>query len=471
MFIGHNEAPDIVVLENLTNLKRLDIRSNEISDISILENLTDLERLFFKDNEISDISVLENLKNLQQLYFRSNEVSDISVLKNLLNLEVLRFNHNKVSDISVLENLNNLERLDFSNNEVSDISSLVKNDGFGTGDEIWMQNNYLDLTDDSEDMDDINVLIDRGVDVNYEPQNEPEETEYKLIIENEGEGTTNPAEGSHNYNEDETVNILASPDQGWEFSHWEGEVADPNSADTTITMNEDKTIIAYFVEEETEPIEPVAMVLVEAGSKNGLTVDEDFYINKNHVTQELFQEIMGYNPSNFDGNPDNPVENLDWYEAAEFCNKLSAEMGLDKYYEITHTIGGGITVDENPEADGYRLPEKNEHEFAARGGEDGKSTIFAGSNTLDDVGWYDDNTDTPRRVGQKQSNELNLYDMSGNLFDWTNTRTINIRGEDTSKIRGGSWSSTSDFCQVNYSEDVRQSLQADNVGFRIARNP
>ena len=193
LYFSHNEVSDISVLENLTNLERLLFSNNQILDISVLENLTKLVRLYFGNNGVSnisilenltnlefllfsnngvlDISVLENLTNLQWLYFYGNEVSDIRVLENLTNLVRLYFGGNEVSDIKVLENLTNLEQLSFQKNQISNISSLVENDGLGKGDEINMSYNYLDLNPGSKDMDNINNLIDRGVVVEYKPQN------------------------------------------------------------------------------------------------------------------------------------------------------------------------------------------------------------------------------------------------------------------------------------------------------------
>jgi len=92
-------------------------------------------------------------------------------LANLKNIEFLNIQHNVIDDVSALSNLTNLKTLWFNGNEVKDISSLVENDGLGEGDEINMMNNYLDLSESSKDMNNINTLIDRGVEVEYVPQN------------------------------------------------------------------------------------------------------------------------------------------------------------------------------------------------------------------------------------------------------------------------------------------------------------
>ena len=166
-----NEISNISILADLTNLRMLSIWDNQISNISILADLTNLTSLSFSGNQVSDISPLSNLTNLQALYFTKNNVTDISPVSNLTNLKWFRFNDNRVSDISPVSNLTNLEWLIFNDNQVSDISPLVNNSGIDSGDEVDMRYNELDLTEGSEDMDNINNLIDRGVNVEYEPQN------------------------------------------------------------------------------------------------------------------------------------------------------------------------------------------------------------------------------------------------------------------------------------------------------------
>lgn len=167
---GGNKFDDLTPIENLIDLEILTLHFSNVSDISILENFTYLKELNFSFTEVSDISPLESLTNLESLIFDSTEVSDISSLGNLTNLKKLWFQRNEVSDISCLADLTNLEELWFWDNEVSDISPLVENDGFGAGDTINMRENQLSLTESSEDMNNIQELIDRGVNVWYEPQ-------------------------------------------------------------------------------------------------------------------------------------------------------------------------------------------------------------------------------------------------------------------------------------------------------------
>lgn len=142
---------------------------------------------------------------------------------------------------------------------------------------------------------------------------------------------------------------------------------------------------------------------------------EDFYIGKYQVTQEQWFEL-------FKGLPEKiyhraaklPITEVSWYEAVNYCNALSLSKGVEPYYGINK-----FDVQSNGNAGGYRLPSEAEWEFAARGGLKSKGFLYSGSNSIDEVAWYVSNSHRQiHSVGLKKPNELGIYDMSGNVYEY-----------------------------------------------------
>jgi formylglycine-generating enzyme required for sulfatase activity len=181
-----------------------------------------------------------------------------------------------------------------------------------------------------------------------------------------------------------------------------------------------------------QPIFP-KMVLVEPGtflmgSDQGhhyqqpvhkVTLTKPFHIGIYALTYEEFgrykDDIGDYYPD--DDDPEKltlPVSAVDWIEAVEYCNWLSEKAGLTSCY-----TGKGKVTKCDFSADGYRLPTEAEWEYAARGGHKSRGYLYSGSDDPDEVGWYADNSGgNAHPVGQKAPNELGLYDMSGNRWEW-----------------------------------------------------
>lgn len=184
---------------------------------------------------------------------------------------------------------------------------------------------------------------------------------------------------------------------------------------------------------------------------------DDFYLGRYEVTIEQWLQVMGYNPSEFKHAGQYPVDSISWQEATTFAEVLSAKNG------------------------GYRLPTEAEWEYAARSG--GKKQKFSGGDNVAEVAWHEDNAgDGPHPIGQKQPNELGLYDMSGNLYEWCFDRyvsdyyqqspTQNPTGTSSGNARtrrGGSWSSEISYQRTSYrAEENEISYRHWNTGFRLA---
>lgn len=215
----------------------------------------------------------------------------------------------------------------------------------------------------------------------------------------------------------------------------------------------------------TKTIDSKQMVFVEGGnfymgctSEQGSDCDDDeknvrlvsvsnFYIAKYEVTQALWASVMDSEPAEFKGK-NNPVDNVSWLEVLDFCNKLSMKEGLTPVYRFSN---GQYSCDFS--ADGYRLPTEAEWEFAARGGKLSSSNKYSGDFDVNAVSWYGGNSDNKTHsVGEKKPNELGIYDMSGNVWewcwDWYNKKYPDYDQTDpygpdkgiSRTLRGGAWS-------------------------------
>ena len=222
-----------------------------------------------------------------------------------------------------------------------------------------------------------------------------------------------------------------------------------------------------------------SMVLVKAGSftmgataEQGITCEpdekpthrvaltRDYYMGEHEVTQELYEAVMGNNPSHFNG-AHLPVEQVDWDDAQAFCTRLS-------------TLTGRI----------FRLPTEAEWEYAARGGHlASQQTKYAGSNDINVVAWYKKNSEkASHAVGTMSANALGLYDMSGNVGEWCSdwygdygsAAQTDPTGPSSGSYRvsrGGGWGSSAQDCRVSHRSVVTPSLRGKGLGFRLVCVP
>ena len=181
----------------------------------------------------------------------------------------------------------------------------------------------------------------------------------------------------------------------------------------------------------------------------------DYYIGETEVTQALWQAVMGSNPSSIKGNS-NPVEFVFWNDCQKFIRKLNSLTGRT-----------------------FRLPTEAEWEFAARGGNESKGYKYSGSNSIDNVVWYDGNSSA---VKTKSPNELGIYDMSGNVYEWcqdwygsysSNAQT-NPKGPSNGSdrvLRGGSWDYNARHCRVSDRNHCSPRYSCSNYGLRLVLVP
>lgn len=183
---------------------------------------------------------------------------------------------------------------------------------------------------------------------------------------------------------------------------------------------------------------------IECAFVNGNGKIKDFYIGIYEVTQAQYLKIMGDNPSFFKG--DNlPVERVTWFNAADFCRKA-----------------------------GGRLPTETEWEFAAGGGNKSNNYEYGGSNDINAVAWFWNNIPSrhsgsagygTQSVGTKQPNELGIYDCSGNVWEWTDSKM----DSDSSAfaVRGGCWYSDTEDCRISNRIGNLPLESGNRLGFRI----
>lgn len=205
---------------------------------------------------------------------------------------------------------------------------------------------------------------------------------------------------------------------------------------------------------------------VSSGEKPAHQVTlSDYCIGETEVTQELWQAVMGSNPSYFTGNLQRPVETVSWNDCQEFIKKLNQLTGKT-----------------------FRLPTEAEWEYAARGGRKSRGYKYSGSNTIGDVAWYTVNSYDKGEshpdygthpVGQKQANELGLYDMSGNVWEWcqdwygsySSSSQTNPTGPSSGSgrvLRGGSWNGYARGCRVSLRSSSTPTYRLNYLGLRLA---
>jgi formylglycine-generating enzyme required for sulfatase activity len=207
----------------------------------------------------------------------------------------------------------------------------------------------------------------------------------------------------------------------------------------------------------------------------------DFSIGKHEVTQGLWYAVMGSYPStspssSYGSGSNYPMYYVSWQDIVGTSGSVGYTInGISYYtngfcYKLSQLVGSGVK---------FRLPTEAQWEYAAKGGQQTHNYTYSGSNTIDGVAWYSSNSSTIHVVGTKAANELGIYDMSGNVWEWCSdwygstypTNSTNPTGATSGSsrvIRGGSWGSNAEYCRVSYRYVSTPDFRSNDLGFRLA---
>ena len=237
------------------------------------------------------------------------------------------------------------------------------------------------------------------------------------------------------------------------------------------------------------------MVIVNGGKYTPSFFNEerevcDLEVCKYQTTQDMWMEVMKKNPSKYKSSR-KPVETVSWWDALEFCNKLSEKYGLKPVYDFSEISKGELKINQlNGKSEyletadfnktqGFRLPTEIEWDWFARGGEvamqDGTffDYRYSGSNKISEVAWYCDNSENQTHdVGTKKPNQLGIYDCSGNVSEWCHDANTTMRVLDNGRnkrTKGGSWKGYPENCRVSSFSELEAIYGYNYCGFRIVR--
>ncbi len=247
-----------------------------------------------------------------------------------------------------------------------------------------------------------------------------------------------------------------------------GRVQEANAAESDAELEEKEIRLPGGVALELVKVEAGSFTMGSPKDEKGryndetqhrVTLTQDYWMGKYAVTQAQWTAVMGDNPSFFEKGRNYPVKSVSWDDAMAFCTKLN-QLKLA------------------PSGFRFDLPTEAQWEYAARGGRRSQGFVYSGSDDLDEVAWYGNADLTPHPIGQKKPNELGLFDMSGNVWEWCRDWYAKYDGDATDPAgpksgwfrvgRGGSWCNDASDCRVAGRFWRSPSGCLNGLGFRVA---
>ena len=265
----------------------------------------------------------------------------------------------------------------------------------------------------------------------------------------------------------DTINLLKTELQALRDELEEAGVLDGGSGGGNATA--DMVSVAGGTLPESSELAGEVVATFQIG-KNEVTwgewkTDRDWAVTNGYSDLE---EVGDTYPS---GSADNfPVINVSWDDVVKWSNARSEKEGLTPVYQVSGTTykSGEVAPTVSASANGYRLPSEKEWEWAARGGVSSQGYTYSGSNTISGVAWtYENSSDGTKAVGTKAANELGIYDMSGNVWEWCE----DVVYSSYRRVRGGSWAVGADLAAVAYHVNYYSPAgRPDHFGFRLVRS-